>query len=281
VGDAERSAWPAARRPRLFNLLVTLSTHPARAKLAQVVDKLRNVATAEAAAAQAEEEATGQPSLPGGLAEPLLPGADTALVHNANKWRPFLPPDCGRKKANKGKRADEGCSVGAASRAPGDTSRSGATPAAAVANFSGAHLGRNLPAEAYRRALLESIFTLCPAGHAPETFRLFEAAEAGSIPIVDYISGPERTGSSGSTRPGGGGLLEGGAFAVRDRRRRLKAKAAATATGQCEDPMRPFRDSNAPFLWVANWEVDLAPLLARLRRVPQEVLARQNALAAW
>jgi hypothetical protein len=205
------------------------------------------VATADAAAARAEEEATGQPSLPDGTAEPLLPGADTALVHNANKWRPFLPP--------------------------GDTRRSGATPAAAAANSSGAHLGRNLPAEAYRRALLESVFTLCPAGHAPETFRLFEAAEAGSIPIVDYISGSER--------PGGGGLLEGGAFAVRERRRRLKAKAAATATGQCEDPMRPFRDSNAPFLWVANWEVDLAPLLARLRRVPQEVLARQNALAAW
>ena len=32
--------------------------------------------------------------------------------------------------------------------------------------------------------LLDSTFTLCPAGHNPECYRMYEAAEAGSIPIV-------------------------------------------------------------------------------------------------
>jgi hypothetical protein len=36
----------------------------------------------------------------------------------------------------------------------------------------------------YMRVLLESVFTLTPAGHNPECFRMFEAVEAGSIPIL-------------------------------------------------------------------------------------------------
>ncbi len=36
----------------------------------------------------------------------------------------------------------------------------------------------------YRQVLLNSTFTLCPDGHNPEAFRLYEACAAGSIPIV-------------------------------------------------------------------------------------------------
>jgi len=36
----------------------------------------------------------------------------------------------------------------------------------------------------YMQVLLESVFTLAPAGHSPETFRLYEAVEAGSIPVI-------------------------------------------------------------------------------------------------
>ncbi|CAM9276596.1 unnamed protein product, partial [Choristocarpus tenellus] len=36
----------------------------------------------------------------------------------------------------------------------------------------------------WARVVLDSAFTICPGGHNPETFRLFEALEAGSIPIV-------------------------------------------------------------------------------------------------
>eukprot|EP00924_Labyrinthula_sp_SR-Ha-C_P008725 snap_masked-scaffold_2-processed-gene-0.25-mRNA-1 protein AED:1.00 eAED:1.00 QI:0/0/0/0/1/1/2/0/549 len=36
----------------------------------------------------------------------------------------------------------------------------------------------------YVKVLFDSIFTLCPIGHNAETFRIYEAIEAGSIPIV-------------------------------------------------------------------------------------------------
>ncbi len=36
----------------------------------------------------------------------------------------------------------------------------------------------------YMRVVLDSVFTLTPAGHNPECFRMFEAVEAGSIPIL-------------------------------------------------------------------------------------------------
>ena len=36
----------------------------------------------------------------------------------------------------------------------------------------------------YMRTLLDSTFTLSPAGHNPECFRLYEAVEAGSIPVI-------------------------------------------------------------------------------------------------
>ncbi|KAL7547324.1 hypothetical protein ACHAWF_015822 [Thalassiosira exigua] len=36
----------------------------------------------------------------------------------------------------------------------------------------------------YVRVLFDSVFTLAPTGHNPECFRLYEAVEAGSIPIL-------------------------------------------------------------------------------------------------
>ena len=41
-----------------------------------------------------------------------------------------------------------------------------------------------LGTDQYMKVLLNSIFTLAPAGHNPECFRLYEAVESGSIPIV-------------------------------------------------------------------------------------------------
>jgi hypothetical protein len=46
--------------------------------------------------------------------------------------------------------------------------------------------------EVYRETLLKSTLTLCPSGHNPEAYRIFEAIEAGSIPVLalgkDYRS---------------------------------------------------------------------------------------------
>ena len=40
----------------------------------------------------------------------------------------------------------------------------------------------------YKMKLLNSIFTLAPAGENPETHRLYEALETGSIPVMKRIS---------------------------------------------------------------------------------------------
>ena len=302
IDDTERSMWPATQRPRLFNLLVTLSTHPTRAKIATVVEEIQGKAEAKAAiSTQLNNEVfshrkptttkskhlshRNQRQRP---EEILLAGEETALVHNAKKWRPFLPPDCDHKAKNRKRSGNceshlEGAEGSTAAPEDGmsssSSSSSTAAPHADVANFTGLYNGHNLPTEAYRRVLLESVFTICPPGHSSETFRLFEAVEAGSIPIVD-----EAFGFSGSEQLAGTsnkGVRKKSSVHETKPRRRLKGASAATATGQCVDPMRPFRDSGAPFLWITDWETELAPLLAKLRRAPTEVLARQKALAVW
>jgi hypothetical protein len=287
VDETERLKWPATHRPRLFNLLVTLSTHPARVKIAIVVEKIQ-------ARGESKIKEGNDASRKGGHQRPeemLLPGEDTALVHNARKWRPFLPPECDhRANDRKGGRncrshieqmgADTSM---AATSAPEDgmsgvsSGSSTAASHAEVANFTGLYNGHNLPTEAYRRTLLESVFTICPSGHSSETFRLFEAVEAGSIPIVDRAL----ESSWSKQLEGSDQSPHKSSYALKIERRRLKGSTQATATGQCIDSMRPFRDSSAPFLWITNWEAELEPLLTKMRKAPLEVLARQKALAIW
>ena len=43
-----------------------------------------------------------------------------------------------------------------------------------------------LDTDDYVQVLVDSVFTLAPIGHNPESFRLFEAVEAGSIPIMVF-----------------------------------------------------------------------------------------------
>ena len=44
--------------------------------------------------------------------------------------------------------------------------------------------GPGMSMEQIRNVLLDSTFTLCPIGHNPEAHRIYEAAAAGSIPII-------------------------------------------------------------------------------------------------
>lgn len=101
--------------------------------------------------------------------------------------------------------------------------------------------GQLVPTSSYHSVLLNSIFTLCPSGHNPETFRLFEACEAGSIPIVDY------------TR-----------------------QASA-----CSNPWKPFIDSRAPFIWIQSWEEDIVNILTILRNDPERVKLMQRKVIEW
>ncbi|KAH9260462.1 hypothetical protein BASA82_000140 [Batrachochytrium salamandrivorans] len=69
----------------------------------------------------------------------------------------------------------------------------------------------------YKRVLLDSMFTLCPTGHNPEAYRIYEALEAGSIPVL--------------------GL---------DRYYRH---------ARCHDAFKPFIEANAPFVYLGNgWQ---------------------------
>eukprot|EP00050_Salpingoeca_kvevrii_P009771 m.4693 g.4693 ORF g.4693 m.4693 type:complete len:561 (-) comp2445_c0_seq1:43-1725(-) len=42
-----------------------------------------------------------------------------------------------------------------------------------------------LNASTYQERLLESVFTLCPKGHSIEQYRIYEAIESGSIPVME------------------------------------------------------------------------------------------------
>eukprot|EP00752_Nemacystus_decipiens_P012180 g10798.t1 len=44
-----------------------------------------------------------------------------------------------------------------------------------------------LDAGSWQALLLRSKFTICPGGHSPETYRMWEALESGSIPIVSRL----------------------------------------------------------------------------------------------
>jgi len=73
-----------------------------------------------------------------------------------------------------------------------------------------------LPPERYRQVVLDSAFTLCPMGHNPEAYRIYEATEAQSIPIL--CLGEE-----------------------------------SYLGHACSNAYQPFLDSNAPFIFLNDW----------------------------
>ena len=94
----------------------------------------------------------------------------------------------------------------------------------------------------YREILLDSKFTLCPAGHNPEAFRVFEAAEAGSIPVL--VTGDDE-------------YLD----------------------HACVDAFKPLLDSGAPFLVLKDWkslDVEMKKFLES-----SSIDERQHDLALW
>ncbi len=94
----------------------------------------------------------------------------------------------------------------------------------------------------YTEVLLDSIFTLSPAGHNPECFRMFEAVEAGSIPVM------------------------------------VKDDLFASASGACLEPLQHWRD--APILVVDSWD-DLYPTVVRLLGDKVALDKVQRDLRAW
>ncbi|KAL7529853.1 hypothetical protein ACHAXR_005304 [Thalassiosira sp. AJA248-18] len=93
------------------------------------------------------------------------------------------------------------------------------------------------------KVMTDSVFTLAPRGHHPECFRLFEAAEAGSIPI-----------------------LTKGDFALDMKHR------------GCTDPLGQWRD--APVIVLDSW-TELYPTVEGLMKDPVRLDQMQQEFVAW
>lgn len=95
----------------------------------------------------------------------------------------------------------------------------------------------------YRDILIDSIFTLCPYGHNPEAYRIYEACQAGSIPIlikddIDYNN------------------------------------------HRCQNSYQPFIDSKAPFIWLNNWD-ELYPFLISIQNNHEELEEMSLKVQSW
>eukprot|EP00511_Aplanochytrium_stocchinoi_P006447 CAMPEP_0204825508 /NCGR_PEP_ID=MMETSP1346-20131115/3383_1 /ASSEMBLY_ACC=CAM_ASM_000771 /TAXON_ID=215587 /ORGANISM="Aplanochytrium stocchinoi, Strain GSBS06" /LENGTH=500 /DNA_ID=CAMNT_0051953159 /DNA_START=218 /DNA_END=1716 /DNA_ORIENTATION=- len=94
----------------------------------------------------------------------------------------------------------------------------------------------------YRKILLKSKFTLCPQGHNPEAYRIYEACEAGSIPIV---------------------VLDD-----------------AYAAHECANSFRPLIESGAPFVFLNSW-TDLLRFLRDIENDQDRLHRMQADSMAW
>jgi hypothetical protein len=95
----------------------------------------------------------------------------------------------------------------------------------------------------YRQILLNSVFTLCPTGHNPEAYRIFEALEAGSIPILS---------------------LDPWYYHHR-----------------CKSAFRPFRDAGAPFIYLNGGWNKLEGILENRMSNMTWLKERQQAVRTW
>jgi len=93
----------------------------------------------------------------------------------------------------------------------------------------------------YRQVLLNSVFTLSPIGHNPEAYRIYEACEAGSIPILT-LGEPNY----------------------------LKHK--------CSDAYTPFIKAKAPFVFLNTWD-ELPKFLEKANST--FIKERQNQIRSW
>lgn len=101
--------------------------------------------------------------------------------------------------------------------------------------------GYILPGE-YRRVLMNSSFTLCPQGHNPEAYRIYEAAEAGSIPILVLDS--------------------------------------SYKSHECKCSFKPLIDSGAPFVFLEHWG-QLPSFLFAVQKDPLRIQRMQANVMNW
>jgi len=114
-----------------------------------------------------------------------------------------------------------------------------------ILEFVGVSPDREKAARSYVEALQDSIFTLCPFGKNPETYRIWEAFETGSIPIL-----------------------------------RTYDPSSMGADSQCDDPFALLIESEAPVVWVAEWH-QLEAVLEPYLDDPKKLQDLQSRMLWW
>lgn len=112
-----------------------------------------------------------------------------------------------------------------------------------------------LNTDQYMAVLLDSVFTISPAGHSPECFRLFEAVEAGSIPILTHDD------------------LHGAHHPDADKRKGFK-----NVPHPCKDSLYHWYD--APMVVLDSWD-ELYPTVERLLSDARALDAMQDNMRRW
>jgi len=107
-----------------------------------------------------------------------------------------------------------------------------------------------LSTDKYMTLVLDSVFTLAPAGHNPQCYRMFEAVEAGSIPVL--VKKDTATNY------------------VRDLTTNYKNK--------CKDPLHHWKD--APILVLDSWN-DVFPTMDRIMEDKEKLDEMQTNVIVW
>ena len=112
-------------------------------------------------------------------------------------------------------------------------------------------------ARAHHRSLQDSRFTLCPSGHSPETYRLWEAFTLGSIPIVQRTCLARRSNTQ-PTQP-----------------QPLLPRCT------CPPFVQFLLDAGAPMIVLDDWATELEGKLAPYVGHPARVEALQRKCTEW
>jgi len=95
----------------------------------------------------------------------------------------------------------------------------------------------------YKLKLLDSVFTIAPPGVNPESYRIWEACEAGSIPVLEDLD-PD------------------------------------APVNSCIGSYDVFRKTDAPFLYIKNW-TEIDSILCNLLKDRQGLWDWQRRLSKW
>ncbi|XP_062508646.1 ribitol-5-phosphate xylosyltransferase 1-like [Corticium candelabrum] len=113
----------------------------------------------------------------------------------------------------------------------------------------------------YRGALLQSDLTLCPAGINTECYRIYEACELGSVPVVE--DNVVDTSCDVPANP----------LSLRN--------VTGNSTSDFSAPLRLLKRYNAPFIFVKSWDELPAIMRHELRLFLPDIIERRKRLVKW